>query len=86
MGLFERWLEVERSSGRPVAEILFDLNQACGTNYKHNWISVTQKRPGQNFPLEVRRYMMRKVLPSIVRERAAGGTIDDVGAMTNDLT
>lgn len=86
MGLFERWLKIERSPGRAVTDILADLNEACGTNYKHNWISVTQGRPGQNFPLVVRRYMMRKVLPEVVQERVQGGEIDDVGGMVNDLT
>lgn len=63
-GLFERWLSIERASGRPVGEILADLNAVAGTNYKHNWPSVVA---GRNYELErcpvaVRRYMMRKVL------------------------
>lgn len=63
-GLFERWLAIERASGRSMADILAELNAAAGTKYKHNWPSVVESR-GYEFercPVAVRRYMMRKVL------------------------
>jgi len=63
-GLFERWFALERATDRSVGDILADLNTTAGTNYKHNWPSVVA---GRNFelercPVEVRRYMMRKVM------------------------
>lgn len=63
-GLFERWMALERAEGRSVADILADLNAAAGTNYKHNWPSVVASRDYEleRCPVEVRRYMMRKVL------------------------
>lgn len=44
MGLFERWLEIERATGRPMTVILGDINTACGTAYRHNWTSLMAKR------------------------------------------
>lgn len=63
-GLFERWMALERASGRPLADILADLNAVAGTNYKHNWPSVVAARNYEleRCPVAVRRYMMRKVL------------------------
>lgn len=63
-GLFERWIAIERASGRSMADILADLNAVAGTNYKHNWPSVVESRGYEleRCPVEVRRYMMRKVL------------------------
>lgn len=63
-GLFERWFALERSTGRAVTDILSDLNAVAGTNYKHNWPSVVAGRGFEleRCPVEVRRYMMRKVL------------------------
>ncbi len=63
-GLFERWLSIERATGRSMGEILGDLNAIAGTNYKHNWPSVVASRGYEleRCPVEVRRYMMRKVL------------------------
>lgn len=70
-GLFERWLSIERATGRSMADILADLNAVAGTNYKHNWPSVVAGRGYEleRCPVEVRRYMMRKVL------------IDELGAL-----
>ena len=65
-GLFERWLEIERATGRPMAAILGDLNAACRSMYRHNWPSVMAAR-GYSLdrcPTAVRRYMMTKVLPA----------------------
>ncbi|MDO8728549.1 MAG: hypothetical protein Q7K26_01510 [bacterium] len=63
-GLFERWISIERASGRPMVDILADLNAVAGTNYKHNWPSVVAGRGYEleRCPVTVRRYMMRKVL------------------------
>lgn len=66
MSLFEHWLEIERATGRPMKSILDDLNAACGTMYRHNWPSVMAGR-GYSLdrcPTQVRRYMMKKVLPA----------------------
>ena len=69
-GLFERWIALERATGRSVGDILADLNAAAGTNYKHNWPSVVASRGFEleRCPVEVRRYMLRKVL----RDELAG--------------
>jgi hypothetical protein len=63
-GLFERWIALERSTGRSMGDILADLNAAAGTKYKHNWLSVVASRGYEleRCPVEVRRYMLRKVL------------------------
>lgn len=63
-GLFERWMAIERATNRSMSEILSDLNSAAGTNYKHNWPSVVASRDYdlERCPVEVRRYMMRKVM------------------------
>lgn len=63
-GLFERWLAIERATGRSMGDILADLNAVAGTNYKHNWPSVVESRGFEleRCPVEVRRYMMRKVM------------------------
>jgi hypothetical protein len=63
-GLAERWLAIERATGRSMTEILGDLNAEAGTNYKHNWPSVLDSRNYEleRCPIPVRRYMMRKVL------------------------
>lgn len=64
MGLFERWLEIERDSGRPMTAILGDLNAACQTRYRHNWPSVMASRSYSmdRVPTSVRRYMIERVL------------------------
>lgn len=63
-GLFERWIALERQTGRSMRDILADLNAAAGTNYKHNWPSVVASRGFEleRCPVEVRRYMLRTVL------------------------
>jgi len=63
-GLFERWIAIERETGATTGKILDDLNAAASTNYKHNWPSVVASRNYEleRCPVEVRRYMMRKVL------------------------
>lgn len=64
-GLFEKWLDIEKSSGRPFGEVLADLNRVCGTKYKHNWPSVMAARSYSldRLPTGVRQYLMARVLP-----------------------
>lgn len=63
-GLFERWLAIERAKDRTLTDILCELNQAAGTNYKHNWPSVVASRGFEleRCPTKVRQHMMRVVL------------------------
>lgn len=63
-GLFERWIAIERATGRSMTDILADLNAVAGTSYKHNWPSVVAGRGYEleRCPVAVRRYMMMKVL------------------------
>jgi hypothetical protein len=65
-GLFERWLAIERDTGRSMTTILADLNAAAGTAYKHNW-PTKQAATGyalERLPTAVREYMMRIVMPN----------------------
>lgn len=70
-GLFERWLEIERSTGRPMTEILADINRVCGTKYRHNWPSKMAKSgyTMDRVPTGVRQYMMTRVLPVELQTR-----------------
>ncbi len=63
-GLFERWMDLERSSGRTWEAILGDLNATCGTKYNYTWPAVMKRRGYslERLPTPVRRYMMTKVL------------------------
>lgn len=64
MGLFQKWFELEKKSGRTVKAILCDLNNACGTKYRETWPNVIAARGYklERCPTEVRQYMMTKVL------------------------
>ena len=64
-GLFERWLDMERATGRTMEIILEDLNAACGTKYQYTWPHVMKARGYglERLPTKVRRYMMSRVLP-----------------------
>ena len=88
MGLFERWLAIERATGRPMTSILADINAACGTSYRHNWPSLMAKR-GYSLdrcPTSVRRYMMGVVLPSELETLGIRPTDKVVTAMVAKLT
>lgn len=88
MGLFERWLEIERATGRPMTSILADINAACGTAYRHNWPSLMAKR-GYSLdrcPTNVRRYMMRVVLPTEIEQLGIRPAEKVVAAMVAKLT
>lgn len=64
MGLFEEWYKLELGSGLTQAEILRNINEACGTRYKSNWIAQQQNNVQglARTPYPVRRYMTEKVL------------------------
>lgn len=79
MGLFERWLEIERATGRSLVDILRDLNDACGTAYRSNYPTVMASRGFtlDRLPTNVRRYMLAKVLPE--EFKAHGVELSDEG-------
>lgn len=87
-GLFERWLEIERASGHPFSDVLADLNAAAGTRYKHNWPSVVASRNYEleRCPVEVRRYMMRKVLAMELKGRGCELPDRDIEFLIKSLT
>lgn len=87
-GLFERWMSLERASGRSVSDILADLNAIAGTNYKHNWPSVVASRGFEleRCPVLVRRYMMRKVLEDELRGLGVELTRNKLDGLINALT
>ena len=66
-GLFLRWLEIEKKRDSQIAGIN-RLNEACGTSYSKTWPGVMKSREYnmERIPLEVRRYMMRQVLPTLI--------------------
>lgn len=65
--LYLNWLNIERRT-KTMGELLEDLNNACGTKYKHNWPFVMKKRDYalERLPTNVRQYMMSVVLPEIM--------------------
>lgn len=88
MSLFERWLEIERATGRPMTAILDDLNTACGSMYRHNWPSVMAGR-GYSLdrcPTAVRRYMMKKVLPVEIEKLGIEVSVKKLNALIIRLT
>jgi hypothetical protein len=88
MGLFERWLEIERATGRPMTAILEDINAACGTAYRHNWPSLMASR-GYSLdrcPTNVRRYMMAVVLPAEIEQLGINPSKKLVASMIARLT
>jgi hypothetical protein len=87
-GLFERWLDIERGTGRSMTAILGEINGVCGTSYRHNWPSLMAKR-GYSLdrcPTNVRRYMMRVVLPTELEKLGIRTTEKAVAAMIAKLT
>ena len=88
MGLFERWLELERATGRSMTSILADINAACGTSYRHNWPSLMAKREYSldRCPTNVRRYMMSVVIPAEIEQLGIRPTDEVVASMVAKLT
>ena len=87
-GLFLMWLDIEKSAGKTMTQILSEINDACGTAYRHNWPS---KMADSGFNLErvpsnVRRYMMRKVLPVALQERGVSLDADALEGLVKNLT
>lgn len=70
MGLFRSWYEHEITSGKKQADILREINAACGTKYQSNWISqmLNTVQGMSRSPLVVRRYMMTAVLRSCLNK------------------
>lgn len=82
-GLFELWIEVERSRGMQ-KEGIERLNAGCGTKYTESWPS---KMASHDFSLErtptaVRRYMMFQVLPVLI----PGKTTEEYKNLVYSLT
>ena len=88
MGLYESWLAIERATGRPMAQILSELNEACGSRYRHNWPSTMRARGYgmDRCPTEVRRYMMRVVLQGELATLGANATEAQVDMLIARLT
>lgn len=87
-GLFQNWLSLEKSAGRPMTTILADLNAACGTKYDRTWPNVVA---GRNFgiercPTSVRRYMMGKVLKMTLEANGLRMSDKKIEALVVNLT
>lgn len=82
--LYLNWLNIERRT-KTMGELLEDLNNACGTKYKHNWPSVMRDRGYalDRLPTSVRQYMMSIVLPEIMSESISK---DEISALVRSLT
>lgn len=63
-GLFSEWLAIEIEEAGSQVAALDAINQACGTRYQHNWVSLQRRnqRGLERTPLVVRQYMLRRVL------------------------
>lgn len=64
-GLWQRWWEIEKATGRTTDQILADLNAACGKKYSYTWPQTMAVRSFglERCPTAVRRYMLARVLP-----------------------
>lgn len=87
-GLFQRWLEIEAASGKPLKQTLDEINAACGTTYRHNWPSkmASSDYSLERIPVAVRRYMMRRVLPAELSARGATFPPEVIDALIKLLT
>lgn len=67
MNLFINWLSEERKTVTQ-KNAIERLNTACGTKYTESWPSKMEGRGYslERIPIKVRRYMMQKVLPSLI--------------------
>ena len=86
--LFLNWLETELKT-KTLQEALEDINNACGTKYRHNWPSVMKERGYtlERLPTNVRQYMMKKVLPELLSDKEASElSKKDVGILVKALT
>lgn len=71
-----------------MGQILADINAACGTAYRHNWPTkmADSDYSLERVPVEVRRYMLRKVLPAELTARGVVFPADVVEALVKRLT
>ncbi|HDR9757857.1 TPA: hypothetical protein QDC44_001981 [Burkholderia cepacia ATCC 25416] len=70
-GLFQRWLAIEAAAGKPLKQTLAEINETCGTAYRHNWPAKMAESGYslERIPVAVRRYMMLRVLPAVLTAR-----------------
>lgn len=82
--LYLNWLNIERRT-KTMGELLEDLNNACGTKYKHNWPSVMRERGYglERLPTNVRQYMMSVVMAEIMPESMKK---DEISTLVRSLT
>lgn len=85
-GLVSLWLDIEDKSDRKWVDILAELNETCGTRYRHNWLSQLRTRPSQNLPIAVRQYLMRRVLPVLFTEAGLTLPHKKIAALVVNLT
>tara|TARA_R110000737_G_scaffold182272_2_gene205688 strand:+ start:824 stop:1081 length:258 start_codon:yes stop_codon:yes gene_type:complete len=71
-GLFEQWIQVEREAGKKQKDSISELNAACNTKYTESWPSKMQGRGFslERTPTDVRRYMMARVLPTLIEGKS----------------
>ncbi|MEX3917934.1 hypothetical protein AB4Y43_17080 [Paraburkholderia sp. BR10872] len=87
-GLFQRWLEIEAAAGKPLKQTLDEINAACGTAYRHNWPTkmADSAYSLERIPVEVRRYMMRRVLPAELSARGVTFSAEVLETLVSALT
>lgn len=75
-GLFRRWLDIEAAAGKSLKRTLEEINDACGTAYRHNWPAKMEEAGYslERIPVAVRRHMMRAVLPAELSARGIAVT------------
>ena len=69
-GLFQRWIETERATGKSINEIITGLNDKCGTGYGSDWLTEMkgQGYKSNRLPRFVLRYMKQIVAePTAIR-------------------
>ncbi|WP_049096384.1 hypothetical protein [Burkholderia cepacia] len=88
LGLFQRWLAIEAAAGKPLKQTLAEINEACGTAYRHNWPSkmAESEYSLERIPVSVRRYMMLRVLPAELTARGVVLPLDVIGTIVDSLT
>ena len=87
-GLYQRWLEIEAASGKPLKQALDEINSACDTAYRHNWPSKMAESgySMERTPTKVRRYMLRRVLPAELAARGVNFSPDVIETLIRLLT
>lgn len=82
-GLFLYWLEIEKKTKTQKAAIE-ELNNCCGTKYTESWPSKMEGRGYtlERIPTNVRRYMMKVVLPELLPGKAESEYKKLINALT----